>query len=540
MRPLPSTSSRNQHHDDSDTLSQQTPVASLDCFITTEAGIIGDYSGQRPMETRPTLQNHTQKQGVSPTMPAPCGHIPSSVGSSNAEHEKSSRPLTPVLSDNAGLFGPDSANSTPSSPGGLSSVAMSEDPHSLSASFSDLPLSHSPLPDISSSSPRAITPQLVMPSLTVPQRRPFSETGRSLGKLKILVTGRQGIGKTSLILAIAQSSTHIVHMDAMDTASTTQVKDVYASTRPVPWWRTDLDHGMARRRQSLTSDGVLDRNICFVDCPDREVDVQHHSPAVEYVESHLARLLNKPINDTDLGPTHHDLECMRHLEDSTNVIPLLARADELSTNGRLAAQTKILQDIQAAGLNCFSFSAPGDTRDSPHINAISSATRADYDTVDASILMSSDYLPPLVLTDLNDLIAKTLSMEGSTWLRHSAACKAIKWLRRQRRQGGLSYSPLGCGVMSSISGISHGQLTNRSHNRQHWDRIEMSSWAEGLRQSLATERSNQSWQHNSKTMSLTQRHLNVTKHRRGYPSASRTMAPASAMSHEDPLGLLQL
>lgn len=193
MRPLPSTSSRNQHHDDSDTLSQQTPVASLDCFITTEAGIIGDYSGQRPMETRPTLQNHTQKQGVSPTMPAPCGHIPSSVGSSNAEHEKSSRPLTPVLSDNAGLFGPDSANSTPSSPGGLSSVAMSEDPHSLSASFSDLPLSHSPLPDISSSSPRAITPQLVMPSLTVPQRRPFSETGRSLGKLKILVTGRQGM-----------------------------------------------------------------------------------------------------------------------------------------------------------------------------------------------------------------------------------------------------------------------------------------------------------------------------------------------------------
>lgn len=231
---------------------------------------------------------------------------------------------------------------------------------------------------------------------------------------------------------------------------------------------------------------------------------------------------------------------MRHLEDSTNVIPLLARADELSTDGRLAAQTKILQDIQAAGLNCFSFSAPSDTRDSPHINAISSATRADYDTVDASILMSSDYLPPLVLTDLNDLIAKTLSMEGSTWLRHSAACKAIKWLRRQRRQGGLSYSPLGCGVMSSISGISHGQLTNRSLNRQYWDRIEMSSWAEGLRQSLATERSNLSWQHNSKTMSLTQRHLNVTKHRRGYPSASRTMAPASAMSHEDPLGLLQL
>jgi hypothetical protein len=36
-------------------------------------------------------------------------------------------------------------------------------------------------------------PQLIMPSLTVPRRRPFSVEGRSLGKLKILVTGRPGM-----------------------------------------------------------------------------------------------------------------------------------------------------------------------------------------------------------------------------------------------------------------------------------------------------------------------------------------------------------
>lgn len=35
-------------------------------------------------------------------------------------------------------------------------------------------------------------PQLIMPSLTVPRRRPFSDVGRSLGKLKIMVAGQSG------------------------------------------------------------------------------------------------------------------------------------------------------------------------------------------------------------------------------------------------------------------------------------------------------------------------------------------------------------
>jgi hypothetical protein len=35
-------------------------------------------------------------------------------------------------------------------------------------------------------------PQLIMPSLTVPRRRPFSHVGKSLGKLKIMVAGRPG------------------------------------------------------------------------------------------------------------------------------------------------------------------------------------------------------------------------------------------------------------------------------------------------------------------------------------------------------------
>ncbi|KHO00869.1 Cell division protein GTP binding protein [Metarhizium album ARSEF 1941] len=353
---------------------------------------------------------------------------------------------------------------------------MSEDPHSLSASLSELPQSCSPVTGTGPILPRALTPQLVMPSLTVPQRRPFSETGRSLGKLKVLVTGRRGIGKTSLILAIAQLSAHIVHMDTIVAAPKNMANDVYASTRPKPWWRTDPDRDLPRRRRSSTLDGVLDRNICFVDCPVYGDDIQGSSPAVDYVESRLAHLANKLMDDPDLcallsggaepnvdvvlyllppsGPTSDDIRCMRDLQDATNVVPLLARADELSTEERLLAKKQTLRDLDAAGLDCFFFAAPGEDRDHSRIHAISSATQVDPDVIDASILMSSEYLPPFVATDLGNLVKDLLSVEGSTWLRHSAACKAIKWMRQQRHQGGLLPSALACTRRSSLFGLA--------------------------------------------------------------------------------------
>lgn len=36
-------------------------------------------------------------------------------------------------------------------------------------------------------------PQLIMPSVLVPRRRPFTDVGKSLGKLKIMVMGSIGM-----------------------------------------------------------------------------------------------------------------------------------------------------------------------------------------------------------------------------------------------------------------------------------------------------------------------------------------------------------
>lgn len=159
-------------------------------------------------------------------------------------------------------------------------------------------------------------PQLVMPSIKMPSRRPFTDDGKRMGRLKVLIAGDSGVGKTSLVKAIVQSCEHIVHVDPItpsallgasamsgsahtavsgspsggrrgrkqsargSLAGTSQITEIYASTKPYPeWWSEGDDFGVLRRRKSL-GDAVLDRNICFVDTPGYGSGSSVSSPSV--------------------------------------------------------------------------------------------------------------------------------------------------------------------------------------------------------------------------------------------------------------------
>ena len=131
-------------------------------------------------------------------------------------------------------------------------------------------------------------PQLVMPSIQMPARRPFTTKGKSMGKLKILIVGESGIGKTSLIRSIVQICDDIVHVDPLSPTKpfpqstppklrrprrraegngTTRIMEINASTKPYPPWWTDLEQSRTLRRRKSSSDAVLERNLCFVDTP---------------------------------------------------------------------------------------------------------------------------------------------------------------------------------------------------------------------------------------------------------------------------------
>ena len=138
-------------------------------------------------------------------------------------------------------------------------------------------------------------PQLIMPSLKLPSRRPFTHEGKSMGRLKVLIAGDSGVGKTSLIKAIVQACEHIVHVDAITPTpvlrrhksspssssigsgsgsrrqsaemGTGKIAEIYASTKPYPEWWSEIDDFKVLQRRKSLGDAVLERNICFVDTP---------------------------------------------------------------------------------------------------------------------------------------------------------------------------------------------------------------------------------------------------------------------------------
>ncbi|CAK7273698.1 hypothetical protein SEPCBS57363_005784 [Sporothrix epigloea] len=467
-------------------------------------------------------------------------------------------------------------------------------------------------------------PHLVMPSIKMLSRRPFTEEGKNMGRLKVLLAGesgkytshslfnttsslasdvKAGLGKTSLIKAIVQSCQHIVHVDnimppslsssglssigprrsseaftgsanvpnggqntirarrkssrsTQPDTTTNHITEIYASTKPYPkWWSVLANEGGSRRRKSL-GDNVLDRNICFVDTPGftRSTSATDSiMPVIEYVEGFVQKLCTSSLNDTDfvgllsgdggtavdvvfyllaenLQPT--DIDFLRLLTSLTCVIPLLARADTLPTETDVAkTKDKISRRLHEADIQPFVFTAPDIFPDSANTQAsssafplpyaISSANGSDHDIMDASLLMSPDYVQPLVPTDLATLVEQVFCPEGISRLRHSTALKISQWRQsfssvnssNNEASGPQAlYRPLDFGsnehshLPVSLSGAAAARtgvrttplgaplsfalarITDHTQREEHLAQIRLSSWAAELQRKLDSER----------------------------------------------------
>ncbi|KFA52912.1 hypothetical protein S40293_00994 [Stachybotrys chartarum IBT 40293] len=420
-------------------------------------------------------------------------------------HDGFSEILTPV---HGYLSGTGSALSCGSSR--RNSVAASSDfPDSSPSSVmgaNTLSDTYQPPPVFSTSSP-GLGPQLIMPSLTVPQRRPFSDAGRALGKLKILVAG------------------------------------------------SNVERLQAHPRYTPVQDPFL--------CGDPEQTAISHpggknASEVRYVKSHLASLLDKQVSDSDLcafleggggsivdvvlyllphtGPSEQGLERINSLVTMTNVIPLIARSDELSEDELSRAKRDFREKLRAEALGTFSFVRPESYDDQIDIYAVSTTKQADRDIIDASVLMNSEYMPPLVSTELNTLVRWLFSVDGSAQLRHASALKCIKWRREQCQDASLRYALMGPRDAAQYA-VTPVVTTNPFSQPRLWRRIELTNWADGLRQSLEAERMGQAMQHAStRDTVLYERQKTVAKRGNG----RRKLENSSRIHYEDPLGLLQL
>src|SRR5687767_11610335 len=93
-----------------------------------------------------------------------------------------------------------------------------------------------------------------------------------------------------------------------------------------------------------------------------------------------------------------------------------------------ASKSQIHSQLKEANIRLFSFSLPASAdTDNQGVYAISSVAGPDHDTMDASLLMSPDYVQPLTPTELTTLVSEVFTPAGVARLRHAVARKYVQW-----------------------------------------------------------------------------------------------------------------
>ncbi|KAL2863477.1 uncharacterized protein BJX67DRAFT_384633 [Aspergillus lucknowensis] len=447
----------------------------------------------------------------------------------------SPRPLTPL-----NLFNPDDPSSLPSSPKSftnqstrhLDEISITDELSSQAVASSEEDEESRPAPN-----PRSDTmSQLIMPSITIPSRRPFTDKGRSFGRLKLLFAGVPGSGKTSLIKSIVQICEDIVHVDPFDeptssvslshlsrssrtlsrpTHAVPPVSEIYASSKPYPTWWSDLEDSRVLRRRKSTGEVVLERNICFVDTLRGHLSQAGQLDAtIQYMNQQLFRATtaldcsNADFQNMMAGnggsqvdaalylisrdTLPSDIKCICKLSGWTNVIPVISKSDLLTPDQISDLKCAYQVKIQAASLKPFHlFGGPSSGIDEPPF-AVSSAKSNDDSIMDASTLMSPDYVQPLVASELAPLVERLFDRENMAWIRHSAAKKLAQRHsdRLERRQitlqsTALSSAPSPYGVTPSYT---MARISDYSRLEEKRARIRLAKWASDLQQSLQNER----------------------------------------------------
>ncbi|KAF3937206.1 Septin-4 [Dactylella cylindrospora] len=406
-----------------------------------------------------------------------------------------------------------------------------------------------------------LSTQFIMPTIKMPSRRPFTTRGKDVGRLKILVAGDSGIGKTSLIKSIIHANEDIVHVDpwvyttpsssvtssfygGKDTSGATNtLTEIYGSTKSYPTWWSDFEDSRVLRRRKSTGETVLERNICFVDTPGYGAGTSYSEciePVVKYVERQLERTTSiirgdegdmlsfltgngSPQIDVVLYVILHrlkpvDIDFMRKLSTLTNVHPVIAKSDTMTQAQISELKLSILNDLRNAGIRAFLFGKTPDdvARGLPGCPpfAISSAQAPD-ESMDASLLMSPDYVPPLFNSELDELIGHLFEPDNAAWLRHSSTKKFLNWkashpainptiipnpspsqqlVRSQSpNYANRSLVPVsGTGVGAGNSGTSSSfvlaRVADHARREEHMAQLHLAKWATDLQKSIKAEK----------------------------------------------------
>jgi Septin len=303
-------------------------------------------------------------------------------------------------------------------------------------------------------------------------------------------------------------------------------------------------------------DAVLDRNLSFVDTGSGE-DCNHIS---EHMALQLPKALRPPTTSnhdlaallsgaggsqvdvvlyllsegadypdkirqflTNADTLESDILNMKALSELSNVIPLISKADLLSSEQIETLKFEIRTKFDIATLPKLpAFGTSDPQKKTEEISApytVSSAIGPDHETMDASLLMSPDYVQPLMPSELVLLVQQIFETEVMSYLRHFAAKKLIAWganhpqstQSTQPASPPLSFSPrpsslaspLHCALSNSgvlvpftsdlsLTPSSNSQamirLAEHAQQEERLAQVRLSQWASDLQSSLQRER----------------------------------------------------
>lgn len=199
---------------------------------------------------------------------------------------------------------------------------------------------------------------------------------------------------------------------------------------------------------------------------------------------------------------------LQRLTAVTNVIPLIAKSDTQSFEETEMLRRSIDQ-LEHAEIRLFTVKS--DSCTSPY--TISSATADDSDTMDASTLMSPEYVQPLVPSELTILVQQVFDPDNIACLRHLSAKKLVQaqgsrifsmpfpFTRstpkpHQDHPVASSMSPPSSPntyrtMISCTRGISpytHARITDHTQQEEKLAQIRLAKWAGDLQRSLQNER----------------------------------------------------
>lgn len=414
-------------------------------------------------------------------------------GTPEAEHEPRKIIRHTALSEVRPLALPLALSATSSKPASLLSIDSAVSSPRLDASeafLSETLLSS----DDDSDMGGGRMPQFIMPTIALPSRRPFTETGLRLGKLRVLVAGQYQSGKSALIRSLVQQCGDIVYVDAAVPIVTPQPRskaartyhepvmwETQASTRPSPVFAHPIISDSSTLTATAEDNSALDFNLSFVECSHSVDWLDHATAYLEHQLQQTSEMVNPTspncakIMMTSAGlenvdvclfllcqpPTMEDIEQMRLLSSYVPLVPLVSKSDIISDKQAAALKISILRTLERNAIVPFSFDysvadilsateesdvLSSDEDDGPkhppvtplirrsttphYPFAVSSVAELE---LDASILMQSNYTPRLVQSNLGLLCGHLFSEKGASWLRYKAGQQFISWAVRMQQ-----------------------------------------------------------------------------------------------------------